>query len=169
MSVSGVTNSTFNGELTDDDFDPMFELVSVMADLSEEFIDWYAEAAENLETGSNWLTWFAEETDDRDVEGERSETVDFTEWMDSIGFNYTKYFKTSTTDDGELYVTDIRSDYKNSEVNELLALEVEAVSNDAEQAKAITTGMIDNFNNGSKELINMIDTLRSAGRGHVRT
>lgn len=168
MSVPQVTPSTFDGELNDDDLDPLFGLISVMAFVAEDFTDWYTQTASNLETASGWFNWFGESFDGTSLESDAldSEVTGFTSWMNQIGFNYTKYFNTN---DDATEVTGINGDYKNSEIGELLALEVEAISSDADQASLLTTGLIGDFNDGTEELINLIDTLRSAWRGHIRS
>lgn len=174
MSVSGVSGSTFDGELVDEDFDPMFALVSVMADVAEEFVDWYDKAANDVEIASEWFIWFNGTVDGKSLDADNETLIAFTAWMDSIGFDYQKYFDFDVLSTGELMATGVKSGGGRNRVStdqarELLALAVEEISTDIEQANVLTTGMIGNFNDGTQELISLINTLRNTGRGHIRS
>lgn len=171
MSVGGVGDSSYDGNLTDRDIDPIFELYNVLAESSEELVDWYTQTVDELETASDWLTWLGAATTEGRGLGDESEAdrVAFTSWMNEVGFDYTKYFDETTTSSGQLSVDGISSSYEVSEVNELMAIEVEVVSTDAEQAKALSTAVLSNFSDTATELTSLIDTLRSAARGHIRS
>lgn len=167
MSVSptsSVTDTNFDGDLTDEDIDPLFSLFNILSDVSEEVVDWYEQRAEDFEVASEWYNWLGEATSNhRTLDKDESERIEFTEWLNYIGFDYDKYF--DVNDD---IITARDADYANDEVMQLIALAVESISSDTDQSSLIASAVIDDFNGAADELGSFIDTFLSTGRGHLQ-
>lgn len=164
-SVDPATSTSFDGELTRSDFDPNFALVSLLADVSEDFLDWYEQTGDELETAASWQTWFAEATGDNNKDLSSTPEPFFLNWLDDIGFDYKKYFDLDST---ESNINKIKDDYEVSEVRELIGIAVKGISTDAEQAGLLTESVVTDYSSGVSELIKLIDSARDSTRGHNR-
>lgn len=166
-AIGDVTTVSVDGELNDEDYDPLFSFVYVLANTAEDFTAWYEDSANDLEIASEWMSWISRAVaDGKDISDESTQDlIDFTSWLDQTGLDYTKYF--NTNDDGTM-VEEIKSNYKRTEVTELIGLEVEAMSSDLTQVSLYTNAVIDDFATGNDELMSIIESFRSTGRGHIR-
>ncbi|MEW4486734.1 hypothetical protein AB1L42_01550 [Thalassoglobus sp. JC818] len=164
-TIEVVTGSYIDGELNDVDIDPMFALIELVSDVAEDFLSWYEETTDFLEESNDWMVWLSGVTaQGRSFSDESlSERTEFTEWLDSIGFDFKQYFNTSSS-----ITTKIKSDYEVSEVLELLSLEIESLSSHTDQVSLFSNALIGDVEDGNNEFMNIVDTLRSSARGHIR-
>ncbi|MEW4561544.1 hypothetical protein AB1K70_03400 [Bremerella sp. JC770] len=164
-NIEQVTGEYIDGNFDSSDIQPMFDLISLVTSVAEDMLDWYDDSTDSLEEGNDWLVWLSGATSqsrsfsDKDL----AERTEFTEWMDEIDFDYQTYFNRSNG-----VVTSIKGDYEVSEVVELLTLEVENVSSQAEQVSLFTNALIGDLADGNSELMNMLDTIRATAKGHIR-
>lgn len=152
--------------MTDSDFNPIYDLIEVIAEVAEDITGWYEDVVGLSTEGADWVNWFNAATsggsslEDQDA----SERSEFTDWLNTISF-HPKYFKFSSS--GIVKKINKDADYKSSDVLELLSIQLEALSTNASQVLIFTEALIDDYNDSSQEVKDLVDSLRSAGEGHV--
>ena len=171
-SVGSATGVTFDGEVTTDDYDPMFALLNVLADVSLDFVDWHGETTDFFTTSGDMVNWISEAAaTGRNISDENhGELVAFTSWMETIGFDFQKYFSSTNYVDINgpgVKVTSIRSKYKVSEVLELLGIEVDTISTNTQQVALFTEAITGDYSDVVDEIVNLIDGARDSARGHI--
>ena len=161
MSVSSTTSVYLDGDLTDTDFNPLYDLLVVIGSVAEDITDWYTETTDIADTGADWINWLSENIsgDNSYSDADYDERADFVEWLETLSFN------ASTT-----YVT--ASEIKSSkcsadELLELVSVKVNTLSTNADQVLVFTEAVINSYTESADELRDLVDDLRSAGRGHV--
>jgi hypothetical protein len=165
MSLSSITSASFDGDLTDSDFNPIYDLIAVIGEVAEDVTEWYEETVDKASTGADWLNWLREAAaGDNTLSGQDvTEREEFTAWLDTLSFS-PKYFEHN--DDGT--VKKINSDdYETSEVLELLSVQVDTLSTNANQVLIFTEALIDDYGDSNTEVKDLCDAVRSAALGHV--
>ena len=160
MSVASATSTSFDSDLTDADFNPMYDLLVIVGAVAEDITDWYSETTDIVDTGTDWENWFSENISGDNSYGDApyADRVDFVDWLETLSFNADKTY---------VSVSGISSKYKASEVLELLSVKVNTLSTNAAQVLVFTEALINNYTEAAEQMRDMIDDLRSAGRGHV--
>lgn len=170
MSIGlDVTTVSVDGELNDQDLDPLFTFISVIADVAEDFVEWYDDAADATKAASEWQSWISEALNDGAslTDEPESERKAFTSWLEQTGFDYTTYFDVISSTG---VIRKVNSTYEDDlpGLLNLIGLQVQTVSTNAEQVSLFTRAMVDDYAKGSSEMKNLVDSYRSAGRGHIR-
>lgn len=165
-SVSSTSTASYvDGDLTDADFDPLLELYLVVGDVTEEMYDWYDEVTDLLDTGTDYLTWFAEtcsgggSAKNNYKDAPYAEREEFIEWLDSLSFD-SKYITVSGFGNADKWDFD--------SVYELISLEVESLSTNCSQSLTFLETLIGKYEDNASEIKSCISSLRSAARGHIR-
>lgn len=164
MSVTSTTNAAFNGDLTDSDFNSLYNLIAIVSQVAEDLTIWYEDTVDIASTGAEWLNWLREASASNIKSQDYDERVGFTSWLNTLSFS-PKYF--DHNDDG--IVSGIASGQKTSEVLELLSIKVDTLSTNASQVLIFTQSLIDDYSESSKEVKDLCDAMRNAGQGHIRT
>lgn len=165
MSLSSVTSATFDGDLTDSDFNPLYDLINIIGEVAEDMTEWYQDSVDRTSIGAEWLNWMRESTagGNKINEQDYAERTEFSSWLNTLSVS-PKYFRFDNQD----VVSGIVSDYKTEDILELLSIQLDTLSTNASQVLIFTEGLINDYNDSSQELKDLTDALRSAGKGHVR-
>ena len=164
-SISAVKGSYIDGELNDADVDPMFALLELVSDVAEDFLTWYEDTTDFLEESNDFMVWFSGVTaTTKDFSDESlADRTAFTEWLDNVGIDKSSYFNTSNG-----ITTKVKSGTDLPGVLDLLSLKIESLSSHTDQVSLFSNALIGDVEDGNNEMMNILDTMRSAGRGHVR-